>query len=276
MDDFSQLMHNGTLPDPSGIKTPADTYNLLAEYIESTGSALNELERTALDYDSGSDRPETAANARRILHRIKGESLMVDVHEITSLCHHAEDAFEHLPENDRPEMLLKVKDWAAAAIGYLKARAASKQNAQKVQNISKKRKKECKMFQAKTLMTTDVAYVKKDTQIYDAIDLLVGRNITGLPVVNDDMTLAGVISEKDVLKVLYNLEDRSGNVGDFMTTEVVAFDQETSAIDICDCFIANQFRRVPILADGKLVGIITRRDLISRMLKLRKRDRRTS
>ncbi|MHC5060604.1 MAG: CBS domain-containing protein [Planctomycetota bacterium] len=274
MNDFYRLMHNGPLPDPGGIKTPADTYNLLAEYIESTGSALNELERKALDYDSGSDRPATAASVRRILHRIKGESLMVGVHEITSLCHQAEDAFEQLPENNRPEMLLRVKDWAMAAIGHLKTRANSKQNAQKVQNISEKRKKECKMFKAKTLMTTDVAYVKKDTPIYDAIDILVTRNITGLPVVNDDMTPAGVISEKDMLKVLYNLEDRSGKVGDFMTTEVVAFDQETSAIEICDCFCDNQFRRVPILADGKLVGIITRRDLISRMLKLRKRDRR--
>ncbi len=130
------------------------------------------------------------------------------------------------------------------------------------------------MFQAKTIMTSDVAYVKKETPIYDAIEILVKKNITGLPVVNDDMTLAGVVTEKDVLKVLYNLEDRGGKVVDFMTTEVVSFDHETSAIDICDCFCDNPFRRVPILADGKLVGIITRRDLIARILKLRHHKRR--
>ncbi len=71
------------------------------------------------------------------------------------------------------------------------------------------------------------------------------------------MSLAGIISEKDMLGLLYNIEDKPGNVEDFMTEQVVCFDQEDSLIDITESFMASNFRRVPIVTDGKLVGFPT-------------------
>ena len=65
------------------------------------------------------------------------------------------------------------------------------------------------MFNVDTIMTTNIISVTKDTEIYEAIRIMVKNNITGLPVVNDDMTLAGIISEKDVLSLLYNAQDRA-------------------------------------------------------------------
>ena len=93
------------------------------------------------------------------------------------------------------------------------------------------------MFKAKDIMKTDVITVRRWTGIYEAIRILVENNITGLPVVNDDMTLAGIISEKDILRLLYNIEDKPGNVEDFMTENVVSFDQEDSLIEITESFI---------------------------------------
>jgi CBS domain-containing protein len=125
------------------------------------------------------------------------------------------------------------------------------------------------MFMAKDIMKTDVVSVKINTPIYDAIRTMVENNITGLPVVNDDMTLAGVISEKDVLQLLYDcrdLQEKSdghGKVGDFMTKNVVCFDQEENLLSVCNCLMKRHFRRVPVLANGKLAGIITRKDLIN-------------
>ena len=112
-------------------------------------------------------------------------------------------------------------------------------------------------------------FVRRQTEIYDAIRILIDHNITGLPVVNDDMTIAGIVTEKDVLELLYNIEDKPGHVEDFMTTDVVTFDQEESLIDITDCLMSNHFRRVPIIAAGKLVGIISRKDIIAYILRLR-------
>lgn len=129
------------------------------------------------------------------------------------------------------------------------------------------------MFKAKDVMKTNLITVDRRTGIHEAIRILVENNITGLPVVNDDMSLAGIISEKDVLGLLYNIEDKPGNVEDFMTEEVVCFDQEDSLIDITESFIGSNFRRVPILEEGKLVGIISRKDIIAYILKLRHRDK---
>ena len=129
------------------------------------------------------------------------------------------------------------------------------------------------MFKAKSVMVSNVITVGKDTDIYEAIRTMVEKNITGLPVVNDNMTLAGVITEKDVLKLLYNMEDNAGKVENYMTRETVSFDEEESLIDIAECFIENHFRRVPILRDGKVVGVISRKDIVAYILKLRHRDK---
>jgi len=132
------------------------------------------------------------------------------------------------------------------------------------------------MFKAKTIMKTDVITVDKDTEIYEAIRLMVKSNITGLPVVNDDQTLAGIITEKDVLKLLYDSQNLPDTVEDFMTEQVTWFDQDDSLIDITDSFINNHFRRVPILDKGRLVGIISRKDIIGYILKLRHKGERVS
>jgi CBS domain-containing protein len=129
------------------------------------------------------------------------------------------------------------------------------------------------MFKAKEIMKTDVVAVKRNVPIYEAIRILVETNVTGLPVVNEDMTIAGILSEKDVLALLYNVEDRDGTVEDFMTKGVVSFNQEDSLIDIAECLIQNHFRRVPITSHGKLVGIISRKDIVSYILKLRHKEK---
>ncbi len=122
------------------------------------------------------------------------------------------------------------------------------------------------MFETKTIMTTDVIVVKRRTPLSMVIEILVDNNITGLPVVNDDWTLAGIISEKDVLSLVYESEDDSAKVEDFMTKDIVSFDQDEDLIAICECLVNNNFRRVPILADGKLVGVISRKDIIKYIL----------
>jgi CBS domain-containing protein len=122
------------------------------------------------------------------------------------------------------------------------------------------------MFETKTIMTTDVLFVKRQTPISQTIEILLENNITGLPVVNDDMTLAGIISEKDVLKLLSDWNDDSDKVEDYMTENVTSFDQDEDLIAICECLVKNHFRRVPITAGGKLVGIISRKDVIKYIL----------
>jgi CBS domain-containing protein len=129
------------------------------------------------------------------------------------------------------------------------------------------------MLKARDIMTENVFSVKKDTPIYEALELFAKHNITGIPVVRDDMILVGVLSEKDVLRLFYAHEDEEeGTVNDFMTQPAVHFDKDESLLDICDCLTNNYFRRVPVTSEGKLVGIISRKDIIDYILQLRCKD----
>ncbi len=120
---------------------------------------------------------------------------------------------------------------------------------------------------AKDIMKCGLLTIKRQTPIYEAMETIATRNITGLPVVDDYMNLVGIISEKDMLKLLYDPKAKLGKVEDFMTEDVVSFNRDDSLFDICDCLINNNFRRVPILNQGRLVGIISRVDLILYILK---------
>ena len=126
-----------------------------------------------------------------------------------------------------------------------------------------------KDMMTRDMMTRDVFSVRKDTPILDVLELIAKYGISGLPVVKDDMTLVGIVSEKDVLSLFYNYEDISEKtVNDFMTQPPLFFDEDESLLDVCDFLAKNVFRRVPITSEGKLVGIISIRDLVEHILQL--------
>jgi len=118
------------------------------------------------------------------------------------------------------------------------------------------------MAKARDIMKTNVLAVAMDADIYEAIRIMVANNITGLPVIDGSGRLVGVVTEKDVLTLLYNVEDHPGRVADFMTREVVAFEEDTELITVAENLCRSHFRRVPILDQGKLVGIVSRKDVI--------------
>ena len=122
------------------------------------------------------------------------------------------------------------------------------------------------MLKAKDIMTKRVISVKTDTPIYDVLKLIASYGISGLPVVEDDMTLVGIVSEKDVLSLFYNNDDDEITVEDFMTQPPIFFDEDESLPDVCDFLRKNIFRRVPITSEGKLIGIISIRDVIEYIL----------
>ena len=110
------------------------------------------------------------------------------------------------------------------------------------------------------------------------MELMVKKQISGLPVVEDDMSLVGIITEKDVVNLAYSviyeadtLEKKK--VRNFMTEPAVSFDKDRSLLDVCDFLGKNVFRRVPITSGGKLVGLISIPDIVAYILSVtRKRE----
>lgn len=129
------------------------------------------------------------------------------------------------------------------------------------------------MFKARDIMSTKVICARPEMPIYEAIRLLTRSNITGLPVVDDELKLVGIFSEKDVLQLLYDTKDDSTlMVKDFMSTSVVSFGENSSVIELCDCLLHKPFRRVPITQQGMLVDIISRTDVTEAILKLKHQE----
>ena len=126
------------------------------------------------------------------------------------------------------------------------------------------------MLRARDVMSTNVISVKKDDPIFEAVKLLVENNISGLPVVEDDMTLTGLLSEKDVVDLFYDGEQAEDKtVSDYMTYPAVCFEDNNALLNVCNFLVKNIFRRVPVTSEGKLVGIISIQDILNSVLQLR-------
>jgi CBS domain-containing protein len=120
------------------------------------------------------------------------------------------------------------------------------------------------MICAKDIMSKNVATVREDANVVDLIRHLVDNQVTGLPVLSEDRRLLGIVTEKDILKILLHDKDfKEKTAKDLMTTEITCFDEDEDLMKIFKCFVESNFRRVPILSEGRLVGIISRGDIIN-------------
>jgi CBS domain-containing protein len=125
----------------------------------------------------------------------------------------------------------------------------------------------------KDIMTKNVVTVTKDMPIYDAMELFAKYDISGMPVVDKDMNLIGVLSEKDLMNLVDVPEDEQDKtVNDLMTQPALYFEENESLLDVCNFLKKNVFRRVPITSNGKLVGIISIRDIIEFILRLNRHE----
>lgn len=121
-------------------------------------------------------------------------------------------------------------------------------------------------YMARTLVT-----FKKDTDVLDAVHELVSRRIAGAPVVDDAGNLIGMLSELDCMKVALQAGyhgDWGGPVADFMTDDVETVDAEMSIVDLAQVFVDKRYRRFPVMQDNRLVGQISRRDVLRALQEL--------
>jgi len=113
----------------------------------------------------------------------------------------------------------------------------------------------------KDVMQYGVVSADQDDPVYKAIQLLLDKHLSGLPVTHEGQ-LVGVLTEEDILGLLYDQEYLPGCVGSYMSRDIVSFDIEDDFSDVCECLIHSPYRRVPILREGRLAGMVTRGDLI--------------
>ena len=140
-------------------------------------------------------------------------------------------------------------------------------------------------MQAEAIMTTPVIAIHPSASVADAAALMLANKISGLPVVSSDGELRGIVSEGDFLRrrelgterkrprwleflissgkaaeeyVLANAR----RVDEVMSDSVVTATPTTSLAAVVDLMTRHNFKRIPVVAEGKVVGIITRSDLV--------------
>lgn len=118
------------------------------------------------------------------------------------------------------------------------------------------------MYQAKDAMTTDMVTVSPDSTIEDAMRLLIDERISGAPVVDQHGKLIGIISEYQLLEVVYDPELKAQHVSDFMTRNVITVDADALLASVANMFVLHRIRRLPVVQNGQLVGVVARRDLL--------------
>lgn len=129
------------------------------------------------------------------------------------------------------------------------------------------------MLKAKDVMTKKVICIRRNTPIFEAIKLMANNNITGIPVVEDDSTLVGMLSEQDVLRLFHTYDDeKDRTVNDFMTQPAIHFEENELLLDVCYCLRDNSIRRVPVTLNGKVTGVISRSDILKCILKQSKKN----
>jgi CBS domain-containing protein len=139
-------------------------------------------------------------------------------------------------------------------------------------------------MQAQDVMTTRVVAVAPDTPVTEIAKLLLERQISAVPVVSDDRRLLGIVSEGDLTNGLGQegakrswwldllaspqakaeayLRSHGRLASDLMTREVVSVTPDTPLPEIARLLEARRIKRVPVLRDGELVGIVSRADLL--------------
>ena len=123
------------------------------------------------------------------------------------------------------------------------------------------------MATIREVMNQRVVGVHPDATVEAAIDALTKHHIGGLPVVADDGEVVGMISELALIDVVFDAKVRHESVSKYMTADVHVVGPGDSLSRAAQLFALYSFRRLPVVEDGKLVGIVTRRDLMNYALR---------
>lgn len=121
------------------------------------------------------------------------------------------------------------------------------------------------MITAREIMTEDVVTTSPESTLEEAIELLLLQEISGLPVTDHDGHLVGIVTEFALLGIVYDEKIRQEPVSKHMTTDVLTIDADDPISKIADLCIVHRVRRVPVMENGRIIGLIARRDVLRKL-----------
>lgn len=123
-------------------------------------------------------------------------------------------------------------------------------------------------------MATDLITFKPDDEIGFVIATLSKERISGGPVLNERKELIGIISQQDCLKVIidsvyHNQPVSKHYVKDYMHKDLITVPENADVVDVANLFLKHRFGRFPVVKDGILKGLVSKRDILRAALKIK-------
>lgn len=123
------------------------------------------------------------------------------------------------------------------------------------------------MLKAKDIMTSAVVAVDPEDSIEKTIRLMLDHRVSGLPVIDRAGRLVGVISEYDLLDLVWDSDRADSEVYQYMTCPVHTVDEQDDVGCVAERFRLFGIRRLPVVRGNRVVGIISRHDLLVHLSK---------
>jgi len=131
-------------------------------------------------------------------------------------------------------------------------------------------------MRAKDVMSNGVMSLASDATVIEAARLLVNCHVSAMPVVDEAARMVGIVSEADLLRCMADGNDpteepfgvRSRKVVDIMTRDIVTADEDMPVAALAKLMTERRVKRLPILRDGAVVGIVSRIDLLRALISL--------
>ncbi|MCI0334814.1 MAG: CBS domain-containing protein [Planctomycetes bacterium] len=112
------------------------------------------------------------------------------------------------------------------------------------------------------VMSNCAVTIRPDDSLIDAVRVLCEHHLSSAPVVSVDDEVVGFISEPSLMDVLFDKNARCAPVSEFMNRDVYVVGPDDSIASAATMFALYGVRRLPVVENGKLVGVVTRRDLL--------------
>ena len=124
------------------------------------------------------------------------------------------------------------------------------------------------------IMTSQLVIFTPEQSIHEVMRAFIKHRISGGPVVDESGKLVGVISEADCMREIsdsryFNLPILDKSVAHFMTKEVDTIDANTSVFDAASLFSKSSRRRYPVMENNRLVGQVSRKDIVIAALEMK-------
>jgi CBS domain-containing protein len=122
------------------------------------------------------------------------------------------------------------------------------------------------VYQVKDAMNRKVVSLIPQATVEEAIRTLLEHKISGAPVIDKEGKLVGIVSQFQLLEVLYDPQIRTQRVQQIMTKEVLTLEDTALLGMAANLFVLHRIHRVPVLNSGRVVGVISRSDLLKYFL----------